>query len=435
MSEHYDEATLGDYVEDPERFAGRETLERHVASCPSCAEMLEDLRTLEEALEATDLWEAAEALRRQREAPEEISALADTLDRESADAAQRLASLVASPIIFKRANVAAQPEMRTAGVVLELSRLARDLREKQPMHALTLADTAVALTDLLPQNRYPAIMVNELRGGAWLERANALRYLGRFQEALDALDIAERAFNGSSVATFSVALVQYLRAVIYCKTDQFEPAVRLARQSARVFRHFGEDDRYIHAKMIEAVVLFQQTRIADALALFESLLPVAKRLGDANTLARLYGNIANCHVSLHQHSEASSYFAQALSLYQALGLETEKVRVRWSLGRMLISSGRLADGIARLREARHEFEALGLTSDAALVTLDMVEAMLASGIDAEVATLCSALVESFVSVGMTGNALAALAYLREAAVAGQADVRLVQKARESIEQL
>jgi tetratricopeptide (TPR) repeat protein len=326
--------------------------------------------------------------------------------------------------------------MRKAGVVRKLSGESRELRERQPMHALVLADAAIALSDQLPQNRYPAALLDELRGSAWLERANVLRYLGRYPEALDALDIAARAFASSPVAVFSLALIDYLRGVICVETERLDEALRLMRKCARVFRQFGEEDRYIHAKIIEATVLFDQHRIRDARDLFVSLLAAAKSVGNAETLARLYSNIGNCEVQLHALQSASEYYGRALSLYEALGLETERVRTRWNAGNLSIAGGDIAEGLARLRESARDFERLGLRSDAALVTLDLAEALLAGGEPAavrEAAELCRSLADSFSEFGMTGHALTALAFLREAFESSRATPELVRHVRNYLE--
>ncbi|HEV2719986.1 MAG TPA: zf-HC2 domain-containing protein, partial [Thermoanaerobaculia bacterium] len=429
MNEHYDEATLADYLDGPEAFAEREALERHLAACRDCRDLLDDLKELEAALQSGEMWDAAEALSSERDAPESISSLAAALAREEEQAAQRLARIIDSPIMFRRARVMERAELHNAGAVRFLCARSRELREKQPMHALTLADAAVALSDRLPRERYPSTMIADLRGSAWLERANALRLLGRFAEALDALDIAERAYAHTPVATFSLALVQYLRAVIFFESERLDEATQLARRAARVFRQFGEDERFLHAKIVEGGVLFHRNRFAEALELFMSLVGPAKSLGDAATIARLYGNIANCYLGLQRRSDACGYFAQALSLYEALGFETEKIRTRWSLGRLAIAAGKAAEGVNRLREAQREFEAIGLTNEAAQVTLDVVEALLATGETAEVARLCAGLVESFTAAGMTGNSLTALAYLREAVASGRADHDLLEHVR------
>jgi tetratricopeptide (TPR) repeat protein len=344
--------------------------------------------------------------------------------------------LLLSPASFRRANVPSMPHLRTAGVVRRLCRESRALRERQPMHALVLADAAIAIADQLPADRYPATLLDELRGGGWLERANVLRYLGRHAEALDAADIAARAFARSPVSVFSTALVDYLRAVIYVEIERHDEALRLVRKSARVFRQFGESERFVHAKIVEGTVLFDQHQYRESRDLFLSLVRTTKGLGDAPTLARLYGNIANCQLRLHELESADVYFARALSLYEALGLETERIRTRWNIGCLRIATGDIPDGLARLREAKQEFEQLGLTTDAALVTLDLAEALLASGEAAaaeQAAELCASIVDSFNSVGMTGHALRALAFLHEAFASGHATPGLVRHIRQYLE--
>ena len=433
MSGHYDEATLYDYLDDPDAFRDRRELEAHVAACSECRALLEELRSFEEALATTALWDFADAVRRHHEPPETIRSIADRLATEHADAEESLTPILGSPAAFRRANVAAMPEMRTAGVVKKLCAVSRDLREKQPMHALSLADAAGSIAEQLDVDRYSRALVDDLRGTAWLERANALRYLGRHPEALDALDLAERAFEKTPVAAFSIALVQYLRAAIDVELDRCDEALRLARRSAGVFRQFGEHDRYLHARMIEGCVLFHQNRFDAALALMARLIPAARELGEAATLARLYLNVANCELALDSLDDARLHFAQALSLYEALGLETEKIRTRWSLGSLLVRGGNLEEGITRLHETRRDFERLGATIAAALVTLEIVEARLAAGRHREATELCGGLVESFSAIGMTGNALQALAFLREAVTTGSATAILVRHVRTYIE--
>jgi tetratricopeptide (TPR) repeat protein len=431
VSIHYDELTLQEYLDDPESFERRDELETHLSLCRSCDSLLDELRTFEATLASDSVWDVPQ---NDEEPPGRVRALANLLAREDDEAEQALAPLLISPASFRRANIPSLPKMRTAGIVRRLCAESRALRERQPMHALVLADAAIAISDQLPVDRYPETLIDELRGGGWLERANVLRYLGRHVEALDAADIAARAFTRSPV--FSTALVDYLRAVIFVETERHDDALRLVRKSARVFRQFGENERFVHAKIVEGTVLFDRAQYTDARDLFLSLVRTTKGLGDAPTLARLYGNIANCQLRLHELESADVYFARALSLYEALGLETERVRTRWNIGCLRIATGDVADGLARLREAKHEFEELGLRTDAALVTLDLAEALLASGEPAgadQAAELCASIVDSFHAVGMTGHALRALAFLHEAFTSGRATPGLVRHIRQYLE--
>ena len=436
MTRHYDEIALQDYLDDPDAFADRESLEQHLSECPQCRALLEELRAFDLTLSSNAMWEIVDGGPPTPEPPEAVRALAELLAAEDDDADRILEPLLGSPASFRRANVPADPAMRTAGIVRRLCAESRALRERQPMHALLLSDAAIAIADQLSSARYPGAFLDELRGDGWLERANVLRYLGRYPEALDALDVAARAFRSSPVSVYSGALVDYLRAVIFMETERLDEARRLARKSARVFRQFGENERFVHARICEASVFFHQGRHREAREVFLSLVPAAKSMDKPETLARLFANIANCEVELGQFESAAESFERAFSLYEALGLESGKIRTRWNIGSLKIASGKMDEGLARLRDARREFETIGAHTDAALVTLDIVEALLARGERrdrAEASRLCSGLVESFAAVGMTGNALTALAFLRQTFESGQATPDLVRHVRQYIE--
>lgn len=148
MSGHYDELALQEYLDDPESFEGRSELEMHLAVCRPCSGLLEELRTFEATLVSDALWSVPESGNEQP--PGELRAIAELLAQEDAAAEQLLAPLLSSPASFRRANVTSLPEMRTAGVVRRLKTESRALRERQPMHALVLADAAIAISDLLP---------------------------------------------------------------------------------------------------------------------------------------------------------------------------------------------------------------------------------------------------------------------------------------------
>lgn len=432
MTQHCDESTLHEYLADPASRPDRQAIEAHLAGCARCRRALDELKEFEQALASTSMWELAEATRGMYDGQDDFRATAEMLSSEDTAAATELASLLASPAAFRRANIPALPLFHTAGAVRRLCNAARELRERQPMFALNVADAAAAITEHLSPARYPAVLVDELRGSSWLERANVLRYLGRFPEALDGLDFAERAFSQTPVAPYSIALVRYLRSIVFSETERYGEALVLARQAARVFRQFGEDSRHLHARIVEASILYFQNQYREARGLFLSLVRPAKDIGEATTLASLYHNIANCALRLDDLDEAADYFSRALSLYDVLGLETERIRTRWNIGRLQIASGDVDAGMDRLREARRELEQIGARSDAALAALDLVEALLAAGGERharEAVELCTGLVASFTEVGMTGSAMTALAYLREAIAAGRATPKLVRDVR------
>src|SRR5205823_4109738 len=133
-----------------------------------------------------------------------------SIERENAEAVRMLAPLLASPIRLSDARIAANPRFRTEGVVRMLCAEANGMHEKRPKFSLQLAEAACAISEALDTSgaRY-------CRGLALRERANALRYLGRFTEALRSLDLAESMFDSSPGADpFDRAIVGYIRGTV-----------------------------------------------------------------------------------------------------------------------------------------------------------------------------------------------------------------------------
>src|SRR5206468_12380199 len=118
--------------------------------------------------------------------------------------------------------------LHTAGVVRVLCSSARGLREKNPEHALRVADEAASIAEMLPPQRYDAVTANELRASAHLERGNALRYLTRYGEALDALDAAQAAYEAGPLAERALAMVDYVRSIVYMESERIDDAAQLA---------------------------------------------------------------------------------------------------------------------------------------------------------------------------------------------------------------
>jgi hypothetical protein len=84
--------------------------------------------------------------------------------------------------------------------------------ERDPLHALNLADTALQIAKSLNETEhYLGIKIHQLSGLACKERANALRYLGRFPAELDALDQAKRAYERAGANPWDLALLLYTR--------------------------------------------------------------------------------------------------------------------------------------------------------------------------------------------------------------------------------
>lgn len=431
---HLDDDTLSRFSVDLALVDDPDSVAAHLHDCDVCHARMAVLAEVDEAMRHIDTWTQVEGLVTRSARLDEALALKARLDEEDRAAARLLAPLLASPIRFRKANVTESPKARHAGVVRHLCAAAHRMHEERPQFSLLLARTAYAIAFRLedsPHMPRRLCMALSLREGA-----NAFRYLGRFGEALKALDDAEKLFDGSAGADpHDVAIVWFVRATVLVELGQLDDARTLARRAARVFRDYGDGFRELGALLVEAHCFYFSGNNVDAAPAYEAVAVRARTAGDRNILARALNDAANVYLNLERFDEAEQSYIEALVLFDELNLATEKARVGWSLALVLVRRGQLAQGAGRLDAARGELQRLGLINDHALATLDWAAVRLALGEAAGVAEACRSIVVRFESEGMMKNARLALAYVQEALARRTATPALLRQVRSYLERL
>jgi tetratricopeptide (TPR) repeat protein len=429
---HYTEDELSAYALRPDAIDDRDAVEQHVASCCDCRNTLEVIEAFDSALHDPLPWEMSESMPARREAPPALLDQARAIAAADARARELVMPLVDSAIRFRAACIEDDPRFHTLAVIRLLCKVANGMHERQPQFGLVLADAALNIIEKLPatlqaQSAWYA-------GTAWKERANALRYLGRFKEAEEALDRAEEAFESDDhVEPFDLAIVQYVRAVLYCKMERFEEAVSLGRSAAETFHVYGDTRRYLSALLAEAGGYADRDR--EAVALLQRIIVLARSSGEIAILARALANAANSYTRLRNYDKAAEYYADAIAAMNDMELPTESARLLWAMGALNIEQGDYDNGIEGLERSRIQLQKLGMSNDAALATLDLVAGLLAAGQAERVPELCRAITLTFSSEGMMRNAKKALAYLTEAVTSGDATPESVRHVRAFLEHL
>ncbi|HSY51226.1 MAG TPA: hypothetical protein VLC46_20640 [Thermoanaerobaculia bacterium] len=338
------------------------------------------------------------------------------LGNETAEAERSLELLIANSLPFIWKDVSRERGVRTAGAVRVLCAWANDACERDPLHALNLADAATAVAASFDESEhYLGIKVHQLLGHAWKERANALRYLGRFPGALDALDQAKMAYERAGANPSDLALLLYTRGIILYRSAHAGEAENCADQAAAIFEATGDRVRYLHARMLRATIRYSRQDFAGARDDYLGLLPDAEIEGDEVLAARLSSAAATCELDLGNGTAAERPLLDALRVFEREGMKTEVARMHWALARVPLTDGRFAFAIAQLRACRLECEHLGLENAHAYISLDLAEALVATGTNLqEVEKLCRELLATFRAAEMVNEALTALAYLEEA---------------------
>ncbi|HEX7831336.1 MAG TPA: tetratricopeptide repeat protein [Thermoanaerobaculia bacterium] len=431
---HYNEDELARYAFDPDAFDARTELEQHLPECADCRETVEFIRTLDGALSEETPWDVATGLETSQPLPQSLANLAGAIHHEQVSARENLTPLLDSIEHFQAARIPNDPTFQTSGVVRVLADAAEKLRQREPLFALALADAGIAIGTKL--KREGALRTASYLGDVWKERAVALGMMGRFREAEDAATQSETHYKSDPHATeHDLAVLQIVRANICVETDRLPEAEQLAAAAAFRFQSFGDTERYLNARVLQGNVSYTRREYKDAAAIYEDLIPIARKGDYTVVLARALANAGESRACLGDYDKARKHFTESCALWQQLGHETDRVRANWSLSNILLNTGNLDAAIDGFAEVHREYEALGIINDAALARLQLAETLLLAERASEVPAVLDRVVMSFSAEGLTRNANMALAYIREAAAANELEPELIRDVRLYLEEL
>jgi tetratricopeptide (TPR) repeat protein len=431
---HPDEAVLSAFSLDADSVIDREAVAAHVADCEICQEAVAAFRKLDGALRHAETWENLAALQFPGDRLAQFQEVRRRVQAEDEEASRILKPLLNSPLRFRNAKLEGKPRCHTEGMVRMLCAAANERHESRPTFSLELTVTACTIAKALPRTDEAARRLSMAM--ALRERANALRYLGKFNDALRALEYAERFFDTSPGADdFDLAIVWYIRATVFMKSDRLPEGTVLAREAARVFHEYGDEDRELTSVNVGACCLLLSGYAQEAAVAFAQVSDLARERGNPRVLAGALQNRAAALVDLRQLDLAERLYSEALVLYDELGVSTEKARTMWALGSVVVARGHLEEGALSLDASRKELAQLGLTNDAAQAALEWAEVRLALNRPEGVAAACRKIVVVFNSEGMQHHAKEALAALHEALRAGKATPDFVRSVRVYLGQL
>lgn len=426
MTSHLTDLEIADYLDGPECCARRAEIEEHLGACQSCRERVDSAERFDTEMNAALMKDFIAAARERAAVPSDLLTQAQRIDAEEREASHFLRDVVASHRGLKRAALAEKPQLHSVGAVRVLCDASLELRERDPQQALRVADEAISIAEVLSAERYDEPTRTEARAAALYERANVLRYLTRYSEALSTLDDCETAYRMTPLSERPLAMIDYVRSTIYMETERIDEAASLAAETVRVFNRYGDTDRVVHARMVIGYCLYHGHHYHLALDLYRALLPHARKTNKPLTIAPCVMNLAHIETELGDFASALQHYAEAADLYDRIGAKTELLRARWGVADAEILMGSITSGLVRLRKTAAEMLRLGMTNDHAKVMLDLAGNLFAVGRIAELPALCADLVRVFTEAKMPENARTALAYLDAAVRAGAVNRPLIE---------
>jgi len=199
-----------------------------------------------------------------RHAPPALRELELWLNASIAEAERLLPDILDKSGGVLERELAARPELCTAGMMQRLITIAHELLEGYPRWAHELTSIAVKLLPSIavPQSR--VAIVRRLHAQAWIEHAQTSLGIRATAEARDAIDAARGLLDQTPAQEWYLATADVVEAQILHDLGRRDDAFTMVRRAGAHFVLHGDYDRYLHARMIEAWMFWSAGKHAEA---------------------------------------------------------------------------------------------------------------------------------------------------------------------------
>lgn len=427
MGDHIAHAELSLFAHDKLGFERdrREEIESHIANCAECGATFDFHSVAEEDLGDLAVWQSIIG-----STAAAMSAYANQCAAEDREADELLKDIFEKPRKAAVTNVRNQRKFHTGGVVRRLNAKANAVVANNALEALIFADLAQIVADLLPDDTYPNNAVYELRGTSAKERANALLRLAEFDEALESLEHAERAYEHLRSPGYGLAAVELVRAAVHYERGELDAAAKHVQLADHAYAHLGLERQRMKAVHLHGAIKYEALQLAEASAIYQYVIEFGEKAGDPDWIAKGSYARGNCELDLGNLGEASMLFFKALAIFREVGPVEDQIGTEWGLARVVLNGGKASDAARRLRDVTAAFEGISRVMNAALAGIDLSEALLVLERWDEIVKVASHAFRVLKKAGNVTGALTALAYLKEAAAKRQLTPETLKVVRE-----
>ena len=283
----------------------------------------------------------------------------------------------------------------------------------KPSQALALSELSLAAADAATGDEPWRA---KLRSIAWAHIGNALRAAGDdLKQSDQAFAEAERhveAAAGARTDLLEEGLVFALKASLRRAQRRFHESADLLRRAAAA----ASGDTFRVQVLISQAKLFEERDdLEQAIAILQGASGISLPEDDARVTLCVRQNLADNLSKLDRFQEADALLPEVRTLSRKAGGELDRIRLKWTEGRVVAGLGNVEKGVQALTKVRGEFSSHGMGYDTALVSLELSTFYAAQGRTEEIKSLARHMVPIFQSQEIHREALAALLVFREAA--------------------
>jgi tetratricopeptide (TPR) repeat protein len=313
-------------------------------------------------------------------------------------------------------RLAERIEIRNSGALDRLSREVAAALEKDPSDALAMSNLATTIAEILPPDEYPPIVGAQLRAHAWKDRAQALSYVGRDAEALEAIDRAESLLAPFAAVAHDRAIVRLVKAIVLQHLKQWDDSLALLKECLKVFSDHRDSKRVLHCGLTEAMLLHRRGEFSKAHDVLDALLEVARSANDIDSLAAVHNNLALSLLELSDLTAANIHFSEAVRHLNDTGRKVEAARAEMNIGHLFLRKENAQHAMPHLNTALAVFQHHAMPEEIGMCGSLMMEAMLLRGNVERARSIARDLTDQLRGTRVSRQALDAIAYAENAIV-------------------
>lgn len=300
------------------------------------------------------------------------------------------------------------------------------VRSEDPKASEQVGLDALCVLDQIDVERADGPRINDLKGRAWINVANACRIRFDVGEATRAFEKAEECLAQGTRDPRRRADLLVHKSILLQEQHRFEEAERLADQALAIHRWARNREGECEGLITKANLHEIQGDVEGAIRVLEE----AERLLDASfdpylmmcvRLSRVY------YLSIAgEAAAAQALLPEAWALARNVGKRLDRLRLRWTEARIAMGLEQTGRAETLLREVRDGFLEEGIGYDAALVSLELATLLLEQNRVGETKDLAREMLRVFESLDIRREAFAALIMFHKAALQEQATVEMAR---------
>lgn len=303
----------------------------------------------------------------------------------------------------------------------------RERGSRQPADAVALARLATVVAQSLPESRYSAAAVHDLRARAWSQLGNAQRIQNLMWDAQESLDTARQHLERGSGDPAERCRMLVLQAALYGDLKRFDEAFALLDRVISLAERSSEDHLRGSALIRKARLAQRREDPETAVSLLRDGVSLIDPDQDPRQVLVAGHNLVHLLVDTGRYREALGRLDEIRALHLQLGGQIDFVRFRWLEAKVYDGLGWLKRAAALYKEVRASFIEEGLAYDSALVSLELAAVYSREGKTVEVRRLAEEMLPIFSSQKAHQEVIAALLFFRDAARKEAATVPLIQE--------